>query len=431
MTDSIRVFDPGFRVLDQNGLLVPGALIKFYDATTTTPKTVYSDSGLATGIGSIITCDAYGAPSSGGADVLIYTGIAAYRIQIYTSAGALIPGMDFDNIRGALDTSTFGATAVVKWPVVAVSATGTTANTAKLENTNPTAGQITRTLPTAASAGNGAYIWIRHDGTANATLVASQGSDLIHMRDDLGSRQTLALWTKGDAVLLTSDGVDWHAMFSPSTNQGRVWIIKAQQTAPPGSPVAGDAYIINGAPTGGWSTFAANDIVTCDGNAGWIRSRPFAGCGWLVVQIDTGVMYRYTASSWVSEFASYAVQADQETATSITKAVTPGTQQYHPSAAKAWVGFDGTGTVAIKSSYNVSSITDNGVGDWTVNFVVPFSTAFYTPSGWVRDATNNFPYVSGSITAAPTASACRVRGCNGANAAADATHVSITFFGDF
>ena len=36
--------------------------------------------------------------------------------------------------------------------------------------------------------------------------------------------------------------------------------------------------------------------------------------------------------------------------------------------AKAWVNFNGTGTVAIRASGNVSSITDNGTGDYTVNF---------------------------------------------------------------
>jgi hypothetical protein len=37
-------------------------------------------------------------------------------------------------------------------------------------------------------------------------------------------------------------------------------------------------------------------------------------------------------------------------------------------SARAWVNFNGTGTVAIRASYNVSSITDNGAGDYTVNF---------------------------------------------------------------
>ena len=36
-------------------------------------------------------------------------------------------------------------------------------------------------------------------------------------------------------------------------------------------------------------------------------------------------------------------------------------------SAKAWVNFNGTGTVAIRASFNVSSITDNGTGDYTVN----------------------------------------------------------------
>lgn len=37
-------------------------------------------------------------------------------------------------------------------------------------------------------------------------------------------------------------------------------------------------------------------------------------------------------------------------------------------SAKAWVNFNGTGTVAIRRAFNVSSITDNGTGDYTVNF---------------------------------------------------------------
>ena len=37
-----------------------------------------------------------------------------------------------------------------------------------------------------------------------------------------------------------------------------------------------------------------------------------------------------------------------------------------PGAAKAWVNFDGTGTVAISDSFNVSSITDNAAGNYTV-----------------------------------------------------------------
>lgn len=45
--------------------------------------------------------------------------------------------------------------------------------------------------------------------------------------------------------------------------------------------------------------------------------------------------------------------------------------------AKAWVNFNGTGTVAIRASGNVSSITDNGTGDYTVNFTNAMVDANY------------------------------------------------------
>lgn len=59
-------------------------------------------------------------------------------------------------------------------------------------------------------------------------------------------------------------------------------------------------------------------------------------------------------------------------------------------AAKAWVNFNGTGTVAIRAAFNVTSITDNGTGDYTVNFTNALEDANYAvtqayqpdSSGW-------------------------------------------------
>lgn len=45
---------------------------------------------------------------------------------------------------------------------------------------------------------------------------------------------------------------------------------------------------------------------------------------------------------------------------------------------RAWVNFNGTGTVAIRASGNVSSITDNGTGDYTVNFTTALVDANYS-----------------------------------------------------
>jgi lipocalin len=59
---------------------------------------------------------------------------------------------------------------------------------------------------------------------------------------------------------------------------------------------------------------------------------------------------------------------------------------------RAWVNFNGTGTVAIRASGNVSSITDNGTGDYTVNFTAAMSDANYALSG-SGDENADSPYV--------------------------------------
>ena len=54
------------------------------------------------------------------------------------------------------------------------------------------------------------------------------------------------------------------------------------------------------------------------------------------------------------------------------------TAQIYNGAAKAWVNFNGTGTVAIRASFNVSSITDSGTGAYRVNLTTAFSDTNYT-----------------------------------------------------
>lgn len=77
--------------------------------------------------------------------------------------------------------------------------------------------------------------------------------------------------------------------------------------------------------------------------------------------------------------AVVATQANQEAGTSTTTIVTPGRQQYHPSAAKFWIMADNAG--ATQASYNVTSITDVGTGEITVTIANDFSSASYCSLG--------------------------------------------------
>ena len=80
-------------------------------------------------------------------------------------------------------------------------------------------------------------------------------------------------------------------------------------------------------------------------------------------------------------------------------------------AAKAWVNFNGTGTVAIRASFNVTSITDNGTGDYSVNFTTALADANYAAvtCNTYTDATNT---VWSSPLSTSTSAGCRfvVRG---------------------
>ena len=78
---------------------------------------------------------------------------------------------------------------------------------------------------------------------------------------------------------------------------------------------------------------------------------------------------------------------------------------------KAWVNFNGTGTVAIRAALNVSSITDNGVGDYTVNFTTAMVDANYAALVTAKGiAAGGFGFGTWLYTATQTTSAVRVSG---------------------
>lgn len=86
-----------------------------------------------------------------------------------------------------------------------------------------------------------------------------------------------------------------------------------------------------------------------------------------------------------------------------TKSVPVGTVV--DGSAKAWVNFNGTGTVAIRASFNVSSITDNGAGDYTLNFTSALADANYAVAfgglgGTLSNITAGLVVIAGASNAA-------------------------------
>ena len=98
-------------------------------------------------------------------------------------------------------------------------------------------------------------------------------------------------------------------------------------------------------------------------------------------------------------------------------------------SAKAWILFDGTGTIAISDSFGVSSIADNGTGDYTITVTSAFSTSDYcvaesmAGTSAVSCTYNNF------TTNTSTAYRCNLRRVE-TTADHDAKRVNEAFFGD-
>jgi hypothetical protein len=102
-----------------------------------------------------------------------------------------------------------------------------------------------------------------------------------------------------------------------------------------------------------------------------------------------------------------------------------GTEVY---TCKAWVNFNGTGTVAIRGSGNVSSITDGGTGSYTVNFTTAMPDLNYSTIGQAW-----FDGVTGALIAIgspPSSTTSKLIGCvnPGASAAIDVNHITVAIF---
>ena len=92
-----------------------------------------------------------------------------------------------------------------------------------------------------------------------------------------------------------------------------------------------------------------------------------------------------------------------------TQAVPSGNAPLY--AARAWVNFNGTGTVAIRGSGNVTSITDNGTGDYTINFTTAMPDTNYGITAYSRSdsALTAYSYLITSNSAdTKTTSALRI-----------------------
>jgi hypothetical protein len=95
---------------------------------------------------------------------------------------------------------------------------------------------------------------------------------------------------------------------------------------------------------------------------------------------------------------------------------------------RAWVNFNGTGTVAIRASGNVTSITDNGTGDYTVNITTAMPDANYAVAGEGGGTAGQASIVLADQVVARTTGAFRVYSITTAGSLIDAAQINLAVF---
>ena len=100
--------------------------------------------------------------------------------------------------------------------------------------------------------------------------------------------------------------------------------------------------------------------------------------------------------------------------------------------AKAWVNFKGDGTVAIRNSFNVGSITDNATGDYYVNFTTSMDNTDYAVATTSGGSSANFTLSNAALPIGVEAIRFRIQNVyqHGSSYAFDAPHVGAVVFGE-
>ena len=272
---------------------------------------------------------------------------------------------------------------------------------------------------------------------ANQLGLATGGNERAFVDSD-----GITIQSQGDLRLADSDSSNWVAFQAPATVSSNItW------TLPSTDGAVGQSLQTNGSGVLSWASASVTVASRSDINGVHTTGTVTSGTTSLTVASATGIVAGMivtgegiTPGTTVSSIASTTVTLSANANATLsgdpigfydnTKALSPGS--VGGQLCKAWVNFNGTGTVAIRASYNVSSITDNGTGDYTVNFTTALTDANYCLAGMCNGTTGwlggNSQFVVELYTASsPTSSACRIY-TKGTSGVGDVPNVNVAIF---
>jgi hypothetical protein len=372
------------------------------DAGATTPLTTYSDAGLTSANANPVVAD-----GTTGAFGLIYLQARRYWRTVKTSADVALTQFNVGPIDAGQVFITSTAAPSPTFPFLRYYNT-TDGHTYRRNAANSAwidEGLVDSLL-------NAASVTDQLTGTSAALSATPDSVAALWQRGtDIASAATLSLPATGGGVYNVTGTTGISGISSAQGGRTVMFKFAAACTITHNAT----SMILPGAAN---LTTAAGDVLTFTNEA----AQDASGSNWRCSSYVLASGGPVTIST-----ALTATQANQETATSTVLAVTPGRQHFHPSAAKVWaqVSVSG-GTPTMNDSYNMTSITDSGVGLLTVTIATDFSNATWVALGTGGHATDGYAVVTQTKAAGSSLLFFKVSGV----AATDPTEWNFAGFGD-
>jgi hypothetical protein len=266
------------------------------------------------------------------------------------------------------------------------------------------------------------------NGNGTSSFITFNTSNAEKARLDSSGRllvgtSTAQQVTGGDSPFIQVQGTDASSsslsVIRHAANSAGSWISLGKSRG----SAAGAATVVLSGDTLGTIAFVGADGTDLNTIGAQIRAEVDGTPG--SNDLPSRLTFSTTADAASSPTERFRISSDG----SFSSVIPGGSTLYPRFGCRAWVNFNGTGTVAIRASGNVSSITDNGVGDYTVNFTTAMVDANYAAVGMNSSTGSPNRAVAQALDTTPVAGSVRIKSFStSSNVLADEVNILVAVF---